>query len=138
MAINYAIKRCPNPNGIEGVDYYAPRVIKVDDYTVEELVTDINDATGMSDIDVRAVLSALGKQIRKGLLSGRTVVLEGVGRVSVGLKTKCFTADTMNAEGFTPAAMIKEVHINFRPDAGILGELRMKKSLRRVSSEVMD
>lgn len=77
IAINYAIKRCPNPNGIEGVDYYAPRVIKVDDYTVEELVTDINDATGMSDIDVR-------------------------------------------------------------PDAGILGELRMKKSLRRVASEVMD
>lgn len=129
MAINYAIKRCPNPNGIEGVDYYAPRVIKVDDYTVEELVT---------DIDVRAVLSALGKQIRKGLLSGRTVVLEGVGRVSVGLKTRCFTAETMNSEGFTPAAMIKEVHINFRPDAGILGELRMKKSLRRVASEVMD
>lgn len=138
MAINYAIKRCPNPNGIEGVDYYAPIVIKVDDYTIEELVTDINDATGMSDIDVRAVLSALGKQIRKGLLSGRTVVLEGVGRVSVGFKTKCFSQDTMAASDFNPAAFVKEVHINFRPNAGILGELRMKKSLRRVASEVME
>ncbi len=138
MAINYAIKRCPNPNGIEGTDYFAPRVIKVDDYTMKELINDINDATGMSDVDVRAVLGALNKQIRKGLLNGRTIVLEDVGRLSVGLKAKCFTAETMQAEGFIPSAMIKGVHINFRPDVHILNELRTNKTLRRVSSEVME
>ena len=63
------MKRCPNPKGIEGVMYFAPRVVKVDDYTTKELINDINDATGMSDVDVRAVLGALNKQIRKGLLS---------------------------------------------------------------------
>lgn len=138
MAINYAVKKCPNPNGVEGTEYYAPRVVKVDDYTIDELVTDINDATGMSDVDVRAVLTALGKQIRKGLLSGRVVVMEGVGRISVGLKTKCFSVDTMAASDFNPAYFIKEVHINFRPDVNILKELRMKRTLRRISSEAMD
>lgn len=138
MAINYAIKRCPNPNGIEGVEYYAPRVVKVDDYTTKELVSDINDATGMSDVDVRAVLVALNKQIRKGLLNGRTVVLEEVGRISVGIKAKCFSSDAMNASDFVPSSMIKEVHINFRPDVHILNELRTNKSLRRISSEVME
>lgn len=138
MAIRYAVTKCANPNGIEGVDYYAPRVVKVDDYDMKELVDDINNATGMSDIDVRAVLSALNKQITKGLLSGRTIVLEGVGRLSVGIKTKCFSQDAMAASDFSPSAMIKGVHINFRPNKEILDELRMKKSFRRISSEAME
>lgn len=138
MAIRYAVTKCANPMGIEGVDYYAPRVVKVDDYDMKELVDDINNATGMSDIDVRAVLSALNKQITKGLLSGRTIVLEGVGRLSVGIKTKCFSQDAMAASDFSPSAMIKGVHINFRPNKEILDELRMKKSFRRISSEAME
>ena len=138
MAINYAIKRCPNPNGQEDVNYFAPRVIKVDDYTMKEIINDINDATGMSDVDVRAVLGALNKQIRKGLLNGRTIVLEDVGRLSVGLKTKCFSQDAMAASDFSPSAMIKGLHINFRPDSHILSELRTNRTLRRVSSEWME
>lgn len=138
MAIRYAVTKCTNPNGIEGTTYYAPRVVKVDDYDMKELVDDINNATGMSDIDVRAVLAALNKQIVKGLLSGRTIVLEGVGRISVGMKTRCFSADTMAASDFSPAAFIRGVHINFRPNPEILAELRMKKTFRRISSEVME
>lgn len=137
MAITYAIKRCPNPRGIEGIDYFAPRVVKVDDYTTKELINDINDATGMSEADVRAVLLALNKQIRKGLLNGRTVVLEDVCRISVGMKTKCFPKEVLNHPEFSPSAMVRGVHINFRPDKQILNELRSKKALRRISSEWM-
>ena len=138
MAINYKISKCKNPNGVEGVDYFVNRAVKVDDYTMERLIEDINDATGMSDIDVRGVLSALNKQIRKSLLDGRTVVLEGVGRLSVGIRSKCFTQEDMDADEFNPSSKIKEVHINFRPAPSIVKELRMKKSLRRVSSEAME
>lgn len=136
--INYAIKKCANPKGIEGVDYFTPRVVKSSDYDMEELVGDINDATGMSDIDVRAVLYALGKQIRKGLLGGRTVVLEGVGRISVGMTAKCFPRETMESEEFVPSSMIKELHVNYRPDVGILRDLRIKRQLKRVSSDAME
>lgn len=138
MAISYKISKCKNPNGIEGTDYYVPRVVKVDDYTMDRLVEDINDATGVSDVDVRAVLSALGKQIRKALLDGRVVVMDDLGRLSVGIRAKCFSQDAMAASDFLPSAMIKEVHINFRPDVKILRDLRSKKSLRRVSSEWME
>lgn len=138
MAVNYAVTKCSNPNGIEGVDYYVPRVVKVDDYTMDRLVEDINDATGMSDIDVRGVLSALGKQIRKALLDGRVVVMEGLGRISVGIKAKCFPAEALTDKEFSPSAMIKDVHINFRPDVNILKDLRTKRSLRRISSEAME
>ena len=137
MAINYAIKRCPNPKGIEGVDYFAPRVIKVDDYTTKEIINDINDATGMSDADVRAVLLALNKQIRKGLLNGRTVVLEDVGRISVGMKARCFPEEVLSQKDFLPSHMVRGLHINFRPDARILTELRSNRTLRRISSEWM-
>ena len=138
MAINYAVTKCSNPKGIEDVNYYVNRAVKVDDYTMERLIEDINDATGMSDIDVRGVLSALNKQIRKALLDGRTVVLEGVGRISVGIRSKCFPEETLKSDEFNPLSMIKDVHINFRPAPSIIKELRMKKSLRRVSSDAME
>lgn len=137
MAIIYSIQKCRNPKYPE-VDYFAPRVKKIDDYGMKDLVRDINDATGMSEIDVYGVLYALNKQITKALLSGRTVVLEGVGRISVGIKTKCFNAETMADEEFSPSYYIKGVHINFRPDAEILRELRSRKSFRRISSDVLE
>ena len=55
-----------------------------------------------------------------------------------GIKTKCFPQEAISDEEFSPSAMIKGVHINFRPDVNILKELRMKKSFRRISSEAME
>lgn len=136
MALVYSIQKCRNPKNPE-VDYFVPRVKKVDDYDMHEIVKDINDATGMSEIDVLGVLYALNKQITKGLLSGRNVVLDGVGRLSVGINAKCFDSQRMASEDFSPSSMIKGVHINFRPDKEILRELRSRKTFRRISSEVM-
>ena len=136
MAIIYSIQKCRNPRQPD-VDYFAPRVKKIDDYGMKDLVRDVNDATGMSEIDVYGVLYALNKQITKALLSGRTVVLEGVGRLYVGIKAKCFPKEVIGHEEFSPSAMIRGVHINFRPDAEILRELRSRKSFRRISSEWM-
>ena len=135
MSIKYAVRPCPNPNGIEGTDYFAPRAVKYEDYTMEEMVRDINDATGMSEIDVRGVLYAIHKQIYKQLLNGHTVVLEGIGRISVSLDTKCFSQDAMAASDFNPASFIKGVRVRFRPDAKIMKALRANKSLQKVSSE---
>ena len=136
MPVIYSIQKCRNPK-MPDADYFVPRVKKVDDYDMRELAKDINDATGMSEIDVMGVLYALNKQITKGLLSGRHIVLDGVGRLSVGIKAKCFNAETMADEEFSPSSMIKGVHINFRPDREILRELRSRKTFRRISSEVM-
>ena len=136
MALVYSIQLCRNPKNPE-VDYFVPRAKKVEDYYMQEIVKDINDATGMSEIDVLGVLYALNKQITKGLLSGRNVVLDGVGRLSVGINAKCFDSQRMASEDFSPSSMIKGVHINFRPDKEILRELRSRKTFRRISSEVM-
>ena len=78
------------------------------------------------------------KDVRKALLDGRVVVMEGLGRISVGIKARCFNAETMADSDFQPSMMIKDVHINFRPDVNILKDLRSKRSLRRISSEAME
>lgn len=137
MPVTYSIQKCRNPK-YPNESYYVPRVKKIDDYDMHDLAKDINDATGMSEVDVMGVLYALNKQITKGLLSGRTVVLDGVGRLSVGITAKCFNAETMADEEFSPSYYIKGVHVNFRPDKEILSELRMRKSFRRISSEWLD
>lgn len=136
MPVIYSIQKCRNPRNPDA-DYFVPRVKKIDDYDMSELAKDINDATGMSEIDVMGVLYALNKQITKGLLSGRHIVLDGVGRLSVGIKAKCFPKEVIGHEEFSPSSMIKGVHINFRPDKEILRELRSRKTFRRISSDVM-
>ena len=45
MSVNYAVKKCKNPNGVEGVNYYSCRAIKANDYDFEELAEDISTAT---------------------------------------------------------------------------------------------
>lgn len=132
MAINYRIVRCDNPQGEKEVKYYRPRAVKIDDYSEENLIEDINDSTSVSDVDVIAVLAAISKQLRKAILSGRTVVLDGIGRISIGMDTMSITEEERNAEGFSPSKYIKSLHLNFRPCASILKELRELKTLKYI------
>lgn len=132
MSVRYKVVQCDNPQGEKGKKYYRPRVVKTDDYTHKELMRDVNDATGVSDVDVNSVLFAISKQIRKALLAGRTVVLKDVGRISVGMTTRCIPEDELNDAKFRPSDYIEGVHINFRPDADIANELRELSNLRCV------
>lgn len=135
MSIKYKTVRVYNPKGADGVEYYRPRVVKTDDYTTEALEKDINDSTGVSDVDVHSVLFALNKQLRKALLDGRTIVLDGIGRISVGMDTTSFTEEERNAAGFVPSRYVKGVHLNFLPCASIKKELNERNSLHYISEK---
>lgn len=132
MSIRYTVVKYHNPQGEEGVEYYRPRVVKTDDYTADQLEQDINDATSLSDVDIHSALFAINKQLRKELLAGRTIVLDGIGRISIGMDTKSITEEERNAEGFNPSKYIKSLHLNFRPCASILKELRELKTLKYI------
>lgn len=135
MSIKYSVVKFHNLKGEENVNYYRPRVVKTDDYTTEALEQDINDSTGVSDVDVHSVLFALNKQLRKALLDGRTIVLDGIGRISVGMDTASFTEEEKNAVGFAPSRYVKGVHLNFLPCASIKKELNGKNSLHYISEK---
>ena len=137
MAVNYAVMKTRNPNGIEGTDYFHGRAVKTSDYDFEDLAGDVQMSTTVTEADVLGVLRAMKGYIVKALLAGRVVVLNDIGRFQIGLKGKCYTAETMQAEGFTPASMINGHRIVFRPDAKLKSAVAGALTLKRVASEAM-
>ena len=137
MAVNYAVMKTKNPNGIEGTDYFHGRAVKTSDYDFEDLAGDVQMSTTVTEADVLGVLRAMKGYIVKALLAGRVVVLNDIGRFQIGLKGKCYTAETMQAEGFPPASMINGHRIVFRPDAKLKSAVAGALTLKRVASEAL-
>ncbi len=137
MAVNYAVMKTRNPKGVEGTDYFHGRAVKTSDYDFEDLAGDVQMSTTVTEADVLGVLRAMKGYIVKALLAGRVVVLNDIGRFQIGLKGKCYTAETMQAEGFTPASMINGHRIVFRPDAKLKSAVAGALTLKRVASEAM-
>ena len=137
MAVNYAVMKTRNPKGVEGTDYFHGRAVKISDYDFEDLAGDVQMSTTVTEADVLGVLRAMKGYIVKALLAGRVVVLNDIGRFQIGLKGKCYTAETMQAEGFTPASMINGHRIVFRPDAKLKSAVAGALTLKRVASEAM-
>lgn len=137
MAVPYKVLKIRNPKGVEGTDYYAARTVKSSDYTFDELAEDINNSTTITQADAFAVLKAMKKFIRAALLAGRRVVLSDLGALRINVTGKCYTQETMEAEGFLPSTMIKGINVAFRPEASLIKDLRASVQLQRVSSEAM-
>ena len=137
MAINYAIKKVKNPNGIEGTEYFHGQAIKTGELTLEKLARRINNSTTVTQTDCRAVLLSMKDHIIEALTEGQVVVLDDLGRFQVTLQGKCYTNETMTAEGFTPASMIRGHKIVFRPDAALKREVAKDFKLKRISSDAM-
>ena len=129
MSVNYAVKKCKNPKGVEGVNYYYCRAIKSNDYTFDELAEDISFSTTVTKPDAQAVLAVIKPFVTKALLAGRAVVLEDLGRFQISLQSKCFTEETMAADDFIASSKIKGHRILFRPEVSLKKEIASKLSL---------
>ena len=138
MSVNYAVKKCKNPKGVEGTDYYSCRAIKTNDYTFDELAEDISLATTVTKPDAQAVLGVIKLFTSKALLAGRSVVLNELGRFQISLQSKCFTAEELSDKEFVPSSKIKGHRILFRPEAALKKEVASKLSLNRIASEVKE
>ena len=137
MAITYAVRKIKNPNGEQGVNYFAGKFVKTSDYTLDEMAQDIDSSTTVTEADVTAVLKAFKKQIQKALLAGRRVVLNDLGALQISLRGRCYDAATMADEEFSPSSYIKGINVGFRPDAKLIKNLRANYQLKRISSEAM-
>ena len=137
MPINYAVKKVTNPNGIEGTDYFHAQAIKTGELTLEKLARRINNSTTVTQADCRAVLVSMKDHIIEALTEGQVVVIDDLGRFQITLQGKCYPKEVINAEGFSPSAMIKSHKIVFRPDAALKKAVAADFSLKRISSEAM-
>ena len=129
MSVTYAVRKCKNPKGIEGTNYFSCRSIKTNDYTFEELAEDISFSTTVTKPDAQAVLAVIKPFITKALLAGRSVVLEDLGRFQISLQSKCFSENAMQAEDFVASSKIKGHRIVFRPEVSLKKEIASKLSL---------
>ena len=137
MAITYKVCKCRNPKNPD-VDYYKGTAVKTGDYDFAELAEDIAESTTVTKADAMAVLSAIRPKVKKALLNGQRVVLNELGSFHISLQGKCYNAERMAVEDFSPSAMIKGHRVIFRPEATLKKEIALGIQLKRISSDVME
>ena len=137
MAITYAIKKVRNPKYPE-MDYFHGQAIKTGELNFEKLAKRINNSTTVTQSDCYAVLKSMKEHIVEALTEGQVVVLDDLGRFQVSLQGKCYNAETMADEEFSPSSYIKGHKIVFRPDAVLKKSVAMDFSLKRISSDAME
>ena len=136
MAVNYAVMKTRNPKNPD-VDYFHGRAVKTSDYDFDDLASDVQMSTTITEADVLGVLRAMKGYIVKALLAGRVVVLNDIGRFQIALKGKCYSAESLQDKEFSPSSMIKGHRIVFRPEAKLKSAIASALTLKRVSSEAM-
>ena len=136
MAITYKVTKIRNPKNPD-VDYFHGQAVKTGDLNFEKLAKRINNSTTVTQSDCYAVLKSMKDHIIEALTEGQVVVLDDLGRFQVSLQGKCYNAETMADEEFSPSSYIKGHRIVFRPDVQLKKEVAMDFSLKRISSEAM-
>ena len=135
MSVQYNVSKCKNPgkNALQDTQYYSCKAKKVSDYTFEELAEDVANATTVTRGDAMAVLASIKPFIRGALLGGRRVVLNDLGALKLGIRSKCFSQDAMAASDFSAAAQIKGHTIIFQPEPKLKKEIAAAVTFRRVT-----
>ena len=111
MAINYKVSKCKNPKGVEGTEYFSNKASNTSDYSFEDLAQDIAHSTTCTKADALAVLASIKPFIKNALLAGRRVVLNDLGAFIMGVRGKCYNAERMATEDFSPSAMKKPTQL---------------------------
>jgi predicted histone-like DNA-binding protein len=136
MPITYAVKKVRNPKNPD-VDYFHGAAIKTGELTMEKLAKRINNSTTVTQSDCYAVLKSMKDHIIEALTEGQVVVLDDLGRFQITLQGKCYNADTMAEETFSPSSYIRGHRIVFRPEATLKKDIKKDFSLKRISSDAM-
>ena len=137
MSITYAVKKIRNPK-YPNENYFHGAAIKTGELTMEKLAKRINNSTTVTQADCYAVLKSMKDHITEALSEGQVVVLDDLGRFQITLQGKCYNAETMADEEFSPSSYIKGHRIVFRPDSTLKKEIKKDFSLKRISSEAME
>ena len=136
MPITYKVAKCRNPKYPE-MAYFKGTAVKTGDYTFDELAEDIALATTCTKGDIMAVLASIKPFITKALLSGLRVVLNDLGSLHISIQGKCYNAETMQGEDFSPSSYIRSHRVVFRPEVNLKKDLAKGFKLKRISSDAM-
>ena len=136
MPITYKVAKCRNPKNPD-VDFFKGTAVKTGDYSFDDLAEDIALATTCTKGDILAVLASIKPFITKALLNGNRVVLNDLGAFHISVQGKCYPAEVMAQEEFSPSSMIKSHRVVFRPEVKLKKDIAKGFKLQRISSEAM-
>ena len=119
MAIRYRITKRTNSiqNKKEQFIMQAVHTGKVD---LDRISSAISNECSLHEVDVKAVLYALGIKLSDYLQQGKVVDLGDVGKFKIGFKS---TAEE-DATNLSPKKNIKKYHINYQPS------IKLKRTLK--------
>lgn len=119
MALRYRITK--RSNSIKNnTPQYIMQAIATDTVGLEILSQAISEECSLHQVDVQAVLIALGIKLEDHLQRGKSVDLGAIGKFKMGFKCKA----EVNASQLSPKTSIKKFHINYQPS------LKLKRMLK--------
>ena len=134
MPITYKVTKCRNPKNPD-MDFFKGTAVKTGDYNFDDLADDIAESPTVTTA-ARLALHAAPPATTN--TAGQRVVLDELGSFIIGVTGKCYNADQMALEDFSPSSMIKGWHLIFRPEARLKRELANGFALKRISSDAME
>ena len=87
MAIQFELYKSPNPKDEEDKELYHARVVNFQHIDTDYLAKEIQQATSLTEGDVKAVLESLSHFMGSRLREGERVHLDGIGYFQVKLNS---------------------------------------------------
>lgn len=125
MAIQFELYKSPCPKDKEDQELYHARVVNFQHVDTDRLAQEIQQATSLTEGDVKAVLESLSQFMGSRLAEGQRVHLDGIGYFQVKL----------NSEEPITSPKLKANQIKLKANIGFMADKKLKSSIRVVHAE---
>ena len=119
MAIQFELYKSPNPKDEEDKELYHARVVNFQHIDTDYLAKEIQQATSLTEVDVKAVLESLSHFMGSRLREGERVHLDGIGYFRVSLTT----IEPVVAATKRKLTKVKMAGVKFRADQKLKNEI---------------
>ncbi len=109
MAIHFRLSKRKNPLNTNEVQHII-QAVSTGTIDLETIAYEISNENTLSEVDVHAVLRALGKKIQYHLNEGKIVDLDHIGKFKVGIKCKSSSDPALLSK-----KSIEKFSLNFQP-----------------------
>lgn len=119
MAIQFEFYKTPRPKSEEDDQLYHARVVNFQHIDTDYLAKEIQQATSLTEGDVKSVLDSLSHFMGNRLREGERVHLDGIGYFQVKLNSR----EPITSPKLKANQISLNVNISFRADKKLKGEL---------------
>lgn len=109
--------------------YSRPAIVNPQTIPTRDIMEKASEECTLTPIDISAVVGSLSRHLRKQLLQGNAVHIDGIGTFSLALKLE----DATKPKADITARDVQVAGINFNPDRALLSEVQHEVGFERSS-----